>query len=365
MIVQDPEAPGGERAKVLDFGIAKLHEQDLVAGVRTRPDVVFGTPAYMSPEQCRDSSQITPRSDVYSLGVLLYWVIRGRLPFDGSAAEIIGKHVLMPAPPLSVELPVGADALPQLVQAMLAKDPEKRPSMDAVASTLEQVELQLAESLPAPSAGEAGQGARSRSHRSLSALRRVTESASQPALAALEPPAQNRESRRLRLFAVLILIAGWMAARWIGRWVHELIDRSHYIDDTLKPLISSVPFRLISIVAESSTRKTLFMGSPVGGGGRHCLHGSPGAAICPRDRQGLQELERGRDAKRRMFQNNSTRGGPAAATGWRRWCGGWADWRPWRRWACAAASCARPTMRRSSSRMTALVWVDPTSTPAA
>lgn len=41
------------------------------------------------------------------------------------------------------------------------------------------------------------------------------------------------------LIAVLILIAGWMAARWIGRWVHDLIDRSHYIDDTLKPLISN------------------------------------------------------------------------------------------------------------------------------
>jgi small conductance mechanosensitive channel len=41
------------------------------------------------------------------------------------------------------------------------------------------------------------------------------------------------------LIAVLILIAGWVAARWIGRWVHDLIDRSHYIDDTLKPLISN------------------------------------------------------------------------------------------------------------------------------
>jgi len=41
------------------------------------------------------------------------------------------------------------------------------------------------------------------------------------------------------LIAVLILIAGWVAARWIGRWVHDLIDRSHYVDDTLKPLISN------------------------------------------------------------------------------------------------------------------------------
>ncbi|HKU64943.1 MAG TPA: mechanosensitive ion channel domain-containing protein [Rhizomicrobium sp.] len=41
------------------------------------------------------------------------------------------------------------------------------------------------------------------------------------------------------LIAVLILIAGWVAARWVGRWVHDLIDRSHYIDDTLKPLISN------------------------------------------------------------------------------------------------------------------------------
>src|SRR5882757_5682252 len=50
------------------------------------------------------------------------------------------------------------------------------------------------------------------------------------------------------LIAVLILIAGWIVSRWVGRWVHELIGRSHYIDDTLKPLISnSVGYVILAI----------------------------------------------------------------------------------------------------------------------
>src|SRR6185503_19571992 len=62
-IVRDPEVPGGERAKVLDFGIAKL--LDLPSGGDTRTAQLIGTPKFMSPEQCRGSGRVDQRSDVY------------------------------------------------------------------------------------------------------------------------------------------------------------------------------------------------------------------------------------------------------------------------------------------------------------
>ncbi len=71
MIVHDPEAPQGERAKVLDFGIAKLSDGGQGTGmeVKTRTGAMMGTPLYMSPEQCRGTGTVDDRSDVYSLGI--------------------------------------------------------------------------------------------------------------------------------------------------------------------------------------------------------------------------------------------------------------------------------------------------------
>src|SRR3954470_23271964 len=61
-VVRDPEVPGGERAKVLDFGIAKLAGEHV--GVKTQTAAVMGTPTFMSPEQCRGAGQVDQRSDV-------------------------------------------------------------------------------------------------------------------------------------------------------------------------------------------------------------------------------------------------------------------------------------------------------------
>jgi serine/threonine-protein kinase len=141
LIVPDPEGPGGERAKVLDFGLAKLAAAHQPAGaLATRSGIVMGTPVYMAPEQCRGSGDVDERADVYALGVMLYELVAGRPPFVArGAGEIMAMHIYREPPPL------GAGALPgeleALVRAMLAKDPAARPRMREVAAALERIRL--------------------------------------------------------------------------------------------------------------------------------------------------------------------------------------------------------------------------------
>ncbi|MBP6743575.1 MAG: protein kinase, partial [Deltaproteobacteria bacterium] len=72
LIVKDPEAPAGERVKILDFGLAKLRaDAQRIGPGDTNTSAIMGTPAYMAPEQCRSLQQADGKSDVYSLGVML------------------------------------------------------------------------------------------------------------------------------------------------------------------------------------------------------------------------------------------------------------------------------------------------------
>src|SRR5689334_18236942 len=94
-IVRDPEVAGGERAKVLDFGIAKLVSDH--AGLKTQTQAMLGTPTYMSPEQCRGAGQVDQRSDVYALGCMLFALLVGRPPLDAEGpGEIIAMHLREP-----------------------------------------------------------------------------------------------------------------------------------------------------------------------------------------------------------------------------------------------------------------------------
>jgi eukaryotic-like serine/threonine-protein kinase len=142
MIVGDPETPGGERAKVLDFGLAKLGPSARASGdvARTAQFIVVGTPTYMAPEQCRADESVNDKADVYALGVMLYQLLAGKPPFVGrGAAELIGMHQFMNPAPLATIDPFISARLAGLVHAMLAKDPRTRPSMQAVAAELEAI----------------------------------------------------------------------------------------------------------------------------------------------------------------------------------------------------------------------------------
>jgi serine/threonine protein kinase len=123
-IVRDPEVAGGERTKILDFGIAKLYGDQQV---KTQTSAVMGTPTYMSPEQCRGSGQVDHRADIYSLGCVLYVLVTGRMVFEAEGTgDLIAMHLReMPAPPSAKAAWVPA-ALDRLILRCLAKNPAER-----------------------------------------------------------------------------------------------------------------------------------------------------------------------------------------------------------------------------------------------
>jgi len=90
-LVPDEDLPGGVRAKVLDFGVAKLKHDPALDEGSTVTGAVFGSPRYMSPEQCLDTKNVDARSDVYSLGAIAYEMLTERAPYE---AETLGKLVL-------------------------------------------------------------------------------------------------------------------------------------------------------------------------------------------------------------------------------------------------------------------------------
>ena len=136
-LVHDPAVRGGERTKVLDFGIAKLGRA-ATSSVQTQSMMVFGTPRYMSPEQCKSAANVDARSDIYTLGCILFELVTGQPPYVGEPGELIAQHLLVPPPTaisIIADLPV---ALDKLIAVMLAKNPDARPpSMAAVQLALE------------------------------------------------------------------------------------------------------------------------------------------------------------------------------------------------------------------------------------
>ncbi|MDQ2667915.1 MAG: serine/threonine protein kinase [Gemmatimonadota bacterium] len=124
------------RAMVTDFGIARLADA-MQSGALTRTGQVLGTVGYMSPEQVT-GSEVDGRSDLYSLGVVAFETLSGRLPFDGPAPVVIVAHATKPAPPLASVAPGVPAELCAIVDRCLMKNPADRfASGDELAAALE------------------------------------------------------------------------------------------------------------------------------------------------------------------------------------------------------------------------------------
>jgi eukaryotic-like serine/threonine-protein kinase len=129
---------GNDVVKVLDFGVAKVAG----AGRLTRTGMVFGTPHYMSPEQASGGS-VDHRADIYALGIIMYEMFTGRVPFEAdSYMGVLTKHMFMvPEPPSRVNAAVRElGALEDITLKCLEKKPEARyPSMDALIAEIESI----------------------------------------------------------------------------------------------------------------------------------------------------------------------------------------------------------------------------------
>ena len=134
-LIHDAEAQGGERTKILDFGICKLAQSETRI---TGSGVMVGTPVYMSPEQCRGDGHVDHRSDIYALGCVLFQMLTGRAPFEHDApGEFIVSHMREEPPVASSIVPALPPLVDEILMRCLAKSPDDRfQSMGALHTAL-------------------------------------------------------------------------------------------------------------------------------------------------------------------------------------------------------------------------------------
>ncbi len=215
---------GTDLLKVLDFGIAKLRPTD--ASVVTGTGATFGTAFYMSPEQARGAGDVDPRTDVWSLGVVLYELLTGRKPFQGEQfLQVIYQILSVEPPPASSVRPGLPAKLSEIIERAMVKEAD-----DRLPSVLELAEVLL------PFAGRTSNAQRVLSAEALAATRATPETRtgearrapsaapgrsrapSSPAVPAATPATRRRAAPRivaaLALAAAVIGgVAYWMARR--------------------------------------------------------------------------------------------------------------------------------------------------------
>ena len=128
-LIFDPQT---RLVKILDFGLGRLVNEHRTGTRLTREGDILGTVDYLSPEQAVDSREADIRSDIYSLGCVLFFLLSGFPPFRGrNPLEVLNKHLEEPPPSLRGLRPDVPPEIAALVDRMLAKDPAGRPQSPA------------------------------------------------------------------------------------------------------------------------------------------------------------------------------------------------------------------------------------------
>jgi tetratricopeptide (TPR) repeat protein len=197
---------GSDLIKVVDFGLAKIRGVEPAEAAR---GLVAGTPDYMSPEQAR-AHEVDGRGDLYSLGVVLFELLTGRLPFvDDTPSKVMMRHVVDPVPdPRDIAPYRGMpDALVQIVLRALAKEPSERfRDADDMARALRQVGTALAAEQDKPRCPKCGAANESQRAFCGDCGYRLVRSALSPAhgMRSLPPPGQRPLVGRADLFDRLL-----------------------------------------------------------------------------------------------------------------------------------------------------------------
>ncbi|QJW97716.1 protein kinase domain-containing protein [Frigoriglobus tundricola] len=236
-------AASGE-IKILDFGLACVAPADgpdpasVTAQVLTRPQTLLGTPDFLSPEQARSTVGVDGRSDIYSLGCTLYFLLTGRPPFDGVGpfAKMIA-HVKEPVPDLTAVRPDAPAALADVLRTMMAKAPEDRyQTPDEVIAALRP----FTSVPPDPLTGAVPRSTTGRTHATRPSSSRdavttelplATEYASERSTARLPDrasgPARPARRRRLAWAALVVLgVVFAVAGAHLGRLLVRPADKS-------------------------------------------------------------------------------------------------------------------------------------------
>jgi serine/threonine protein kinase len=126
--------------KISDFGIAKLSQSSMLTQVGS----VLGSPRYMSPEQCSGNS-VDAKTDIYSLGITLYELLTGNVPFEGDTSSVMARQIIERPQPLSDHLDHIPADVESLILSMLAKSPGDRPAdMMSIADRLSKYRNEVA-----------------------------------------------------------------------------------------------------------------------------------------------------------------------------------------------------------------------------
>lgn len=137
VLIPDDEVPGKERVKILDFGLARFLDSP---ERRTTAGVALGTPTYMSPEQCM-GDELDGKSDVYTLGVILYELLADQVPFPGDEmGKVMRQHVDQEPRAVRERNPQISVEIAALVHLMLEKRRDQRPDMRQVVQRIEELE---------------------------------------------------------------------------------------------------------------------------------------------------------------------------------------------------------------------------------
>ncbi len=139
------DSAGGESVKVLDFGLAKRSEVPNGTSPQTRASMIVGTPEYMAPEQATGNA-VGPHTDLYSVGVIAFQMLTGRLPFEGPSAMAVAIQHVQKQPPAPSDFANIHPALEELVLRLLAKTAAQRPATaEAVRRELKAISRELSE----------------------------------------------------------------------------------------------------------------------------------------------------------------------------------------------------------------------------